>query len=336
MTPPRVTVLIPARNEVRSIVECISAVGAQDIGAHEIQLVLIDGDSGDGTAELGRAAAEAFGFADVRLLANPRRTTPGSLNIGLAAAAGSIVCRVDARSFIPDDYVRRCTELLADERISVVGGVQLAVAEPDADLVARGIARALRNPYATGLARYRRRRSSGPADTCYLGAFRTNDLREVGGWDERFATNQDFELNTRMRARGIAWFERELVVMYRPRSDLRSVAAQHRRFGRWKAGAWTETGMSLSPRHVVLLAAPPLGAAMGLVLALHQPVATVLAAGVAALAVDALGREPAGPGERMVATVAMVVVAGSWWLGIVEQLVRRLGGQRLLALPQSS
>ena len=270
------------------------------------------------------------------MLDNPARSTPSSLNLGLAEARGQVLCRVDARAFIPPDYVRRCVELLEDRRIAVVGGVQLAVATPGAGVVARGIARALRNPYATGLSRYRLRRSSGPADTTYLGAFRTEEVRSIGGWDLRFATNQDYELNSRLRGVGLVWFAHDLVVEYRPRSDLLSFARQHRRFGRWKAGGWTETGLTLAPRHVGLVVVPPLAGLVALSLLRRHPLAASLGVLMAAFGLDALSRDPADVDERCVAVVAMGVSAGAWWLGIVEQLARRARGERLLGDPQPS
>lgn len=336
MSPELISVLIPSLNEAADIAFCIAAVGAQDVGADQIQLILVDGNSHDGTVDVALGEASKHGFAEVRVLTNSARTTPSSLNLGLAEARGEVLCRVDARSFLPPEYVRRCAELLADCEIAVVGGAQLARAAPGAGPIARGIARALRNPYATGLSRYRLRRSSGPADTCYLGAFRTADLREVAGWDVRFAANQDYELNARMRQRGSVWFAHDLVVAYRPRPDLRSLARQYRRFGRWKAGAWTETRLGLAPRHIVLLAAPPVALALAIGFGGRHPLAAPVGVLVAGLALDSFAGERCGVAERSVAVLAMGVSAGSWWLGILEQLVRYVGGHRLFGVAQSS
>ena len=134
--PDLVTVLVPAYNEAAEIEHCINAIAAQSVGAERIQLVVVDGDSDDGTAALAAAggASPVCRGAGAR---QPGSIHPSSLNLGLAEARGQVLCRVDARAFIPPDYVRRCVELLEDRRIAVVGGVQLAVATPGAGVVAR-------------------------------------------------------------------------------------------------------------------------------------------------------------------------------------------------------
>ena len=114
-------------------------------------------------------------------------------------------------------HVRRGAPARPD--VVVVGGAQIAVAR-DEDPTARGIARALNNRWGMGMSRYRRGAPSGPSDTVYLGAFRTEQLEAAGGWDEAFDTNQDFELNRRMGELGIVWFEASLEVGYRPRASL--------------------------------------------------------------------------------------------------------------------
>ena len=102
------------------------------------------------------------------MVPNENGATPANLNRGLAEARGEILCRVDARSRIPNDYVRRCVELLTSSpEVAVVGGAQVAEAGSADGPTARSIARALRNPYGTGFARYRRSAPSGPTDTVY-------------------------------------------------------------------------------------------------------------------------------------------------------------------------
>ena len=53
--PGLVTVLVPAYNEAAEIEHCINAIAAQSVGAERIQLVVVDGDSDDGTAALAAA-----------------------------------------------------------------------------------------------------------------------------------------------------------------------------------------------------------------------------------------------------------------------------------------
>ncbi len=264
MEAPLVTVLVPARNEAADIERCLQAVAAQDLPRSLIEVVVATADSTDDTATIAAQTLERAGFDRVEILAGGPGSTPANLNAGLAAATGEYLCRVDARSIIPRDYVRRCVEVLESRpEVAVTGGAQVAVARDDSP-AAIGIARALNNRYGMGLSKYRSGAGSGPTDTVYLGAFRTQELRDAGGWDERFATNQDFDLNRRMGRRGIVWFESGLDVEYLPRRTIGELFAQYRRFGQWKARYWRLTGDRPRPRQVLLLGLMPAASIVGI------------------------------------------------------------------------
>lgn len=326
MSAPLVTVVVPARNEERDIGDCLDAILAQDHPHHRLEVVVVDGASTDRTAELAEKHLAAGNLARAIVVRNHRGDTPSNLNLGLAEARGEVLCRVDARSLIPSHYVRRCAEVLGQRpEVAVVGGAQVAVPR-DLSPTATGIARALNNRWGMGLARYRRGASSGPADTVYLGAFRTDDLRAAGGWDERFPTNQDFELNRRMSQRGIVWFEAGMEVGYRPRESLGDLFRQYQRFGSWKVRYWRETGDRPRPRQVAMLVVPVVGTA-AVALSLTRPrrarrVAALSAASAALFEIAGPRGPSTSPAGHLVSLGASVAVAGGWTLGAWGELLR--------------
>ena len=330
---PSVTVLVPARDEVSSIDACIDAIGAQDHPLDDLEvLVIVDGGSRDGTAARAHALLAGRGFGHSAVILNDGTGTPSNLNLGLRRAGGAILCRVDARSRIPRDYVRRCIDLLtARPEVAVVGGAQVAIAPHDT-AVGVGIARALNNRWGTGWSRYRRAATSGVSDTVYLGTFRTADLRRVGGWDPALGTNQDFDLNRRLSAdRRLVWFETGLPVEYVPRSTLPDLYRQYVRFGRWKVRYWRHRGDRPRPRQVALLAGVPLaGAAAVAAVAAVPPGARgrlVAGAAVAAVVFEAAGsrRPRGGLAAHGCALLATSAVAAGWLGGAWREL---LGGGR--------
>jgi succinoglycan biosynthesis protein ExoA len=340
---PLVTVLIPARNEAADLPRCLDHVLAQDHPHDRLEVVVVDGGSSDGTGEVAAARLAASDLHRWVVHPNPTGTTPSNLNAGLTVVTGEILVRVDARSFVPPHHVRCCAEVLTERPdVAVTGGAQVAVAVSD-DPVSVGIARALNNRWSMGFARYRRAARSGPADTVYLGAFRTAELREAGGWDERFATNQDFELNRRMGTRGLVWFDDRLEVGYRPRARLAQLASQYHRFGRWKARYWSITGDRPRPRQLVLLLAPlpATGVALAAFWRLPRLRLPAVGAALAAAAVIEL-RGPTGPPTidpraHAVGVAASAVVAGSWfagaWSGVARWLLERGRGGRWSPAP---
>lgn len=325
MTAPLVSVVIPARNEERDIRDCLIAVLAQDYPLDQVEVIVVDGVSSDGTR---RVAENVLAGSDVGhwcVIENPRRTTPTSLNLALAKAGGEFLCRVDARSRPDPRYVARCVELLSSRAgLAVVGGAQIALPR-GAGPMQVGIARALNNGFAMGGSRYRRGTASGPTDTVYLGAFRTKELRDEGGWDDRFETNQDYELNRRMGQRGLVWYDEALRVGYLPREDLASLWRQYNRFGRWKARYWRTTGDPPRARQVVLLMTPVLSAAVGLLLVMRRSWMRALVAAVpATLVIEGLGTT--GPATRvpgrLCGAVAIATTSVGWVHGAWMELLR--------------
>lgn len=321
---PLVTVLIPARNEERDIEQCLEAVLAQDYPKGRLEVIVVDGASTDRTAAVA-ARILSNSEVDARIVRNDVGTTPTNLNMGLDSAAGAVLCRIDARSTVPPDYVRRCVEVLsAHPTVSVTGGSQVAWPRSPSP-VHVGIARALNNPWTMGGSRYRRNAESGPADTVYLGAFRTEQLRSAGGWDPRFLTNQDFELNQRMRHFGTVWYQAGLPVGYAPRASISEVFKQYQRFGRWKAKYWRWTGRRVEPRQQLLLALPPLAVLAAMCLCkVFGPRRTLGAVIAGALIVESrTAGPPTRSGRAVVASVlASVAVSAGWTVGVLSETLR--------------
>lgn len=320
-----VTVLIPARNEGRWIGTCLEAVKAQDYPHTRMEVVVVDGDSEDETRRVAATALQTATFRS-EIIHCPGRTTPLNLNAGLAVAQGDVVCRVDARSVIPPDYVRLCAQTLSqDASVVVTGGAQIATPGGDG-LVSRGISRALNNRLSMGGASYRSSGHGGPTDTVYLGAFRTSDLRSVGGWDPYFRTNQDFDLNRRLAGRGVVWFDSRLAVRYVARPSVGKLAAQYFRFGRWKARYWRRRAVKPLPRQWVAISLPASALLVtGLLLSRrHRLKHAALLAGVgsgALLLIDHVGNEaPASRSERLISAACIAVVSFSWPSGIAFEV----------------
>lgn len=327
---PTVTVVIPARNEERDIEACLHSVLAQDWPRDRMEIIVVDGGSTDRTARRAQAVLDDAGVRG-KVVENPVGATPSNLNVGLQLATGAYLCRVDARSRLPERYISRCVAVLeARPDAKVVGGAQVALARDDTP-TAQGIARALNNRYAMGLSRYRRGAASGPSDTVYLGFFRTEQVRAVGGWDEALPTNQDFDLNQRMGGRSSVWFEAGIDVGYIPRPDLRSLWQQYVRFGRWKVRYWRHTATRPRPRQLVLLSVPGVAIASWIVALVAAPRRARALLGVAPIVLlgvlDAIGSRDgrAGVSARVVSVLAILAVSGGWTTGVWRELARRDG-----------
>lgn len=311
-----VTVLVPARNEEPSIEACLSSVLRQDYS--RLQVVVVDGRSTDGT----RAVVQRMQATDPRieLFEDDRRSIPKALNTGLAAARGRWLVRVDGHSTIPQGYVAHGVSRIAEGGWAAVGGRKDGAGRTPAG---RAIAAAMGSRFGVGNSVYHHGTEETVVDHVPFGVYPVALLREVGGWDERLAANEDYELDYRLRQAGHRLlFDPALRIDWESRQSVRDLHAQYRRYGRGKADVAVLHPESLRPRHLL----PPLFvgwlAAAGLLAARRPlPAAGMVAPYLAALAAASLrtGRE-LGRGERRHLPAAFAAMHLGWGMGFLAGL----------------
>ena len=246
---PFVSVMIPMRNEVGSIGDCLESVLAQDYPVDRFEVLVVDGTSTDGSDEL----IERYGQRDsrVRLLRNPRRIVPSALNIAIRAAKGDMIMRVDGHTRIASDYLRVGVETLRRTGADNVGGPMHAVGGG-----AIGDAIALVTSSRFGIGSYfHYGRDEAEVDTVYLGMYPRAVFERVGLFDEEMVRNQDDEFNYRLRkAGGRIVLTPAMHSWYQNRQSLRTLAKQYAQYGLWKVRVLQKHPAQMSARHFV----PPL------------------------------------------------------------------------------
>lgn len=259
--PALVSVLIPMRDEEASIARCLDSVLVNDYPQDRLEILVIDGMSRDRSREIVRGYAGSYPL--VRLLDNEKRIIPTALNVGIREAQGDVIIRMDAHTVYASDYVRRCVKLLETTEAASVGGLQRAVGT---GYRSRAIALATTTPFGIGGAPFRHTEGILWVDTVYLGAWRKSTLVELGGFDESWLVNEDYELNVRLRqAGGKILLSPDIRCWYHVRPTLRELARQWLRYGFWKVKTLVAHPESLQGRQ---LAPPALVAALVLSLGL--------------------------------------------------------------------
>jgi cellulose synthase/poly-beta-1,6-N-acetylglucosamine synthase-like glycosyltransferase len=320
VTPPEVTVVIPARDEEASIASCLRSVRSQDLT--DMEILVVDGGSDDATADLVRTIAAED--PRVRLLHNPTGRIPTALNIGLGAATGRWLVRVDAHSTVTPDHVRTLVGHLRTGRWGGVG------ARKDADArtsMGRAIALALGSPLGVGDSAYHWAEEPRIADHVPFGAYPVALLRDLGGWDERLDANEDFELDLRVRRAGHELLlDPSVRIAWRSKETLGALLRQYRRYGKGKADVSRMHPGTLAPRH---LAAPAL-IALFAVAALAAPFAPRVAAALAApyvaflaIAGPWIAVRAGQPEAALRVASALAAMHLGWGLGFWEGRLRR-------------
>ncbi len=229
-----VTIVVPCYNEEKTIRMLLEALSRQTYPLSQMEVVIADGMSEDNT----RGIIEEFRQKDtglhVRVIDNPKRVIPSGLNRAIETARGEYVIRLDAHSVPHPEYVARSVAGLERRLGDNVGGVWKIVPSGDT-WMAKAIAAAAAHPLGVGDAKYRYADTPGEVDTVPFGAFRRETLMELGGYDEGLHTNEDYELNTRIRqSGGKLWLDPNIQVQYYARSNLGQLVRQYFRYGYWK------------------------------------------------------------------------------------------------------
>ncbi len=242
---PFVTVAVPLRNEAARFPALLACLLAQTYPADRLEVFLIDGGSHDGTRALIEAAVAAH--PHLHYLENPRQLPAAALNLALTRARGEVFLRLDARTRPAADYIARCVAALQGGPWAGVAGPQMAVGETPA---AQAHALALNHPLGTGFAAYRRATRPMLSETLYLGAYRTDWLRRVGGWDAALAATEDYELNLRIRHQGGRLLvDPSIRSTYLVRASLPALAGQYYRYGLWRTVIWRRHRDAVIARH---------------------------------------------------------------------------------------
>jgi succinoglycan biosynthesis protein ExoA len=310
-----VSVLVPVLDEERHIREAADTMRAQRFDG-EVEFLFIDGGSSDRT----RAILEQLAREDprVRVLDNPRRITPVALNVGLDAARGEVVARMDAHTHYPPDYLARGVERLRRGGADHVSGPQL----PRGDGTwSRRVALALSTRLGTGGADFRHV-SDGEieVDSGFTGLWLRSTLERYGGWDEGWLNDQDTELAARIRADGgrIVCLP-DMAAGYIPRDSLWRLARQYWRYGFYRAKTSGRHPESMRRSHVL---APGLVVALALALVLPGRLAWPARAAVAAWAAAVAGvsvkeLRSAPPGDVASLPLVFAAMHVAWGLGFL-------------------
>src|SRR5689334_1095698 len=117
-----VSVLTPVLNEEEHIRATVASMQRQEFDG-SIEFLFIDGRSDDRT----RAILEELAAGDprIRVLDNPDRTTAYALNVGLAAARGRFVARMDGHTSYPPGYLADGVRRLERGDVVWVAGPQI-------------------------------------------------------------------------------------------------------------------------------------------------------------------------------------------------------------------
>ncbi|RZU54381.1 glycosyl transferase family 2 [Krasilnikovia cinnamomea] len=205
----KISFVVPTRNSARTLEACLGSLRGQ---THpEVEVVVIDNSSTDGTAEIGRRLAHTFEQW------GPERSA--QRNRGTAVSTGDVVVFIDSDMVLePHVATEIAAKFAADEKVG-------ALIIPERSFGEGFLARCReleKNLYV------------GDPGVEAARAFRRPVIEKLGGWNEALTAAEDWDLADRTRAAGVKVGRVEAWIWHdEGRIKLRATFAKKRYYGRW-------------------------------------------------------------------------------------------------------
>lgn len=249
---PKVSVIIPARNEEKFIEKCIESFLTCDYPKELIEVIVVDGMSEDGTRKIVRELSER----DIRVLLvnNEKKITPVAMNLGVKASKGEYIFFSGAHSEMRSDYISKCIRHALETGADNVGGIMKT--EPRiSSTVGIAISKVLSSPLGVGGAKFRTGVTKPiEVDTVPFGCYKREVFDRIGYFNEKLVRNQDIEFNLRLKRAGgkIVLFP-DIELTYYARSTYRELSKNNFENGFWVIAAKKYAKVPYSKRHLVPL-----------------------------------------------------------------------------------
>lgn len=249
---PLVSIVIPCRNEEKYIRKCLETILQQDYPKENLEVLVVDGMSEDGTRGIIKNYSEKYPF--IKLLENPDKFTSFALNIGIKNSRGEVIARMDAHAGYKKDYVSKCVKYLKEYDADNIGGTMKTLPAKDT-LIAKAIAICLSHPFGVGGSQFRIGASKPKwVDTVFNGCYKREVFEKIGLFNENLIRSQDMEFNLRFkRVGGKILMHPAIVSYYYPKDNLKDFFLHNFKDGIWAILPLKFVKIPLKLRHYIPL-----------------------------------------------------------------------------------
>lgn len=248
---PYVSALIVMRNERHYIKPSLMSFVNQTYPKDRYEIIVVDGCSDDGTVDIVNGIIREFSTDSfhIRLVDNPKRILASGWNIGIKAAKGEYVTRIDAHAEAAPDFIEKSVNTMLSVNAACVGGKLDSIPVEGDDLL---VSKVLSSSFGVGNSSFRVSDTAGYADTAVYGLYKKSVFEEAGYFDEKMVRNQDIDLHSRIKKAGYKfYFNPEIHSVYHTRSSVKKMVKQAYGNGKWNMVLVKKGSSALSLRHLV-------------------------------------------------------------------------------------
>jgi len=248
----KISIIIPCLNEEKYIDSCIDSILNSNL--YDYELIFIDGGSSDKTVEIIKTYQKDN--RRIKLLFNPKKFTPISMNMGVKVSTGEYIFIISAHAKYEDNYFITLVKYIKELNANCVGGVLLTEIK-NSNKKSNSIKEILSHKFGVGNADFRTGSSEiKEVDTVAFGCYSKETFEKYGLYDERLIRNQDIELNKRIiNGGGKIYLIPDVKCIYYARENFTDLAKNNFANGKWNilTAYYTKTLNSLSLRHFIPL-----------------------------------------------------------------------------------
>jgi GT2 family glycosyltransferase len=230
----KLTAVLLCRNERKQIEKCLGSLVEQDFPKEDLELLVVDGMSEDGSREIIQEFSKKHPY--IRMVDNPDKLTPFAFNAGIKNAQGDAILILNGHSFYPRDFFSQNINALFKYGVDNVGGEQVIVARVQTR-VAQAIVASMSSSLGAGTPETKgvsKAREPEPAETVVYGCYRREVFQKIGYFDTRLLKGQDVEFNLRLLKNGGKILRIPgIYCSYMTRSNLTDFAKYYYTNGRW-------------------------------------------------------------------------------------------------------
>jgi len=173
MTQPVISVIVAAHNQERYISRCLRSLLAQSVAREKFEIVVIN----DGSTDHTPSVLEEFADEIVLITNESNIGLPASLNKAIRRARAPYVVRVDADDYVNNEFLHLLHGFLRENKYMDAVACDYLLVDEQEEVLARN--NSLTDPIACGI------------------MFRTEQLIDIGLYDETFLLHEETDLRMR-------------------------------------------------------------------------------------------------------------------------------------------
>jgi glycosyltransferase involved in cell wall biosynthesis len=245
------SIILAFRNEADFLEECLRSFDNQSLTRNEWEIILVDGQSNDGSEKIAREYCEQHDNSEY--VTNPKKLAAAGWNIGVRLSSGKYYFPASGHAVIDKDFLKEAKIFFKKNAdVHALGGRVISMGINSAS---KAIAAASNTPFGMGGVYYRIGTTPRRVNVVGLGIYSRHLYLSIGPYLHDFVRSGDWEFNYRAWVAGFKMYinpamKSQLYV----RSNFRRTFLQQFITGFWKIRVWEIHPRSLLLRHMI----PPL------------------------------------------------------------------------------